>query len=205
MTGKFIVFEGPDGAGKSTQLTLVARELADAGIEVHCTREPGGTELAETLRGFAFNNSLSPLMDTCIMYAARMHHFVHMIEPMLCEGKWILCDRYTSSTYAYQSVKGVDMSTLHQMEQSYLSSFIGRKATPDLEVFLDVTPDVSATRRMARKGPDDRFEDLVNQVYLKYYQRYSGFAPSWKLHKVDASVKMNDVTEAIMNEIRTLL
>ena len=103
MRGRFITFEGIDGSGKSTQLTATASALRASGIDVLETREPGGTALGESLRTILLGRTMSPLTETLLMFAARVEHVDEVIVPALGTGHWVLCDRFTDASYAYQS------------------------------------------------------------------------------------------------------
>lgn len=118
MKGKFITFEGIDGAGKSSHVEWLAEWLRRDGRVVHVTREPGGTELGEKLRELLLHASMHLETETLLMFAARREHLARLIEPALAKGEWVVCDRFSDATYAYQGGgRGLDRAKLHQLEQ----------------------------------------------------------------------------------------
>ena len=172
MRGRFITLEGGEGTGKSTLIEGLAEALRATGRAVMTTREPGGTELAERIRNLALHppegQVWSPLAMALLMNAAREDHLRRQIRPALRHGHWVLCDRFSDSTRAYQSVDGVPLSVLKQMEQAVLG-----ETMPDLTLILDAPPDALLGRRAAR-GVSDAFETAsldfhrgVRQAFLK--------------------------------------
>lgn len=197
--GKFIVLEGIDGSGKTTQARLLEERLQEMGIKVFVTREPGGTKIGEAIRTFAFTHHASPIMDMCLMYSARMLHLVKLIQPALESGMWVVCDRFVSSTWAYQSKigdrPGVSCSILHEAESSMYESNVPK---PDLEIYMALDTHSSAERRRARVGDGDRFEKGLEDVSLGYKNRYSNFEPPYPVHVIDGSSGIARVTNDIM-------
>ncbi|MCB1497113.1 MAG: dTMP kinase [Bauldia sp.] len=161
MAGKFITFEGGDGAGKSTQIRRLARRLGERGIHVVETREPGGTPIAESIRKVLLSGmvkSLGPEAEAMLFAAARADHVDRLIRPALAAGDWVLCDRFFDSTRVYQgAVGGVDARELDALERVA----VGRNR-PDLTFVLDVPAEVGLRRVRARLaesgGEPDRFE-----------------------------------------------
>lgn len=151
--GQFITFEGIDGAGKSTQLAFLAEHLRAQGRDVVVTREPGGTELGEALRALVLNVDMDPRTETLIMFAARAEHLARVIRPALAEGKWVLCDRFSDATFAYQSggrqLPGEAVESLERWTHPDL--------VPDRTLLVDVSPEVAA-QRLAAARDADRFE-----------------------------------------------
>ncbi len=198
--GRFLVFEGIEGAGKSTQLPRVERRLRDAGVETLATREPGGTPLGESLRAVLLDprfTGMSPAAELLVMFAARAEHLAKVIEPALAAGTWVLCDRFTDATFAYQGGgRGVDAARIAALEET-----VQGRARPDLALVLDVPVEVGLARAGRRRqvsmdlpgaptwagtahGGADRFEreDVeffrrVREVYLErartYPERYA--------------------------------
>lgn len=164
MRGKFITLEGIDGAGKSSHVQWIARFLRGRGFRVMVTREPGGTAAGERLRRMVLERrqQLHPETETLLMFTARREHLDKLILPALQEGTWVLCDRFTDATYAYQSggsrVGWEKVRTLEQWVQSGLQ--------PDLTILFDVSPAVGR-QRAGRKRSPDRFE----RERAAYYQR----------------------------------
>jgi dTMP kinase len=168
MRGRFITFEGIDGSGKSTQLTATAAALRAAGIDVLETREPGGTPLGESLRALLLQRPMSPLTETLLIFAARVEHIDEVIVPALSTGHWVLCDRFTDATYAYQSGgRGIATEWIANLE-----AWSHPTLQPDLTVVIDLDPKQAAMRRARARAPD-RFEteevaffERVRDVYL---------------------------------------
>jgi dTMP kinase len=159
MAGKFITFEGGEGAGKSTQIRQLAARLAERGVNVVTTREPGGTPTAEAIRrvllsGFA--EQLGPEGEAVLFAAARADHVDRVIAPALKEGKWVLCDRFLDSTRVYQGTGGADAGLLGALERVAVDG-----TRPDLTIVIDVPASVGLARAARRSGAEakaDRFE-----------------------------------------------
>jgi dTMP kinase len=167
MRGRFITLEGIDGAGKSTHLRWIARFLRRRGRKVVITREPGGTAIGERLRQLVLGSRapLHPETETLVMFAARREHLDKVIVPALRAGRWVLCDRFTDATYAYQSAgSGVAWSKIGVLER-----WAQHGLQPDLTILLDVSPQVGRRRASRRKRPD-RFE----REKAAYYRRVRG-------------------------------
>lgn len=151
--GRFISFEGIDGAGKSSHIAAAADWLRARGHEVVLTREPGGTPLAEQLRSLVLEAPMDPLTETLLVFAARRDHLQTLIEPALARGAWVLSDRFTDATFAYQGGgRGFDLAVLAQLE-----AWVQHGRQPDLTVWFDLPPATAAERRAAVRAPD-RFE-----------------------------------------------
>lgn len=176
MRGKFITVEGVEGAGKTTLITALRERLDEAGIDVLVTREPGGTRLGEALREVLLDNhqhEMVPEAELLIMFAARVQHVKETIRPALAEGTWIVCDRFTDATYAYQGYgRGLDLERI-----AYLEEWLQEEVKPDLTVLLDLPVEQGLARTGERGGPD-RFEteageffDRVRRGYLELAER----------------------------------
>ena len=153
MAGRFITFEGIDGAGKSTHIDAVATRLRAAGSDVLCTREPGGTELAERLRELVLHAPMDALTEALLVFAARRDHLQRVIVPALARGETVLCDRFTDASFAYQGGgRGFDAGVLAQLEQ-----WVQQGLQPDLTIWFDLSAELAAQRRAAARAPD-RFE-----------------------------------------------
>jgi dTMP kinase len=151
--GRFITFEGIDGAGKSTQLETAAAALRARGIDPVVTREPGGTPLGERLRELVLTQPMQRDTETLLVFAARAEHLAQVIRPALATGRWVLCDRFTDATYAYQAGgRGVSVARIAALE-----SWVHADLQPDLTLLFDLPPDVAA-ERLARARAADRFE-----------------------------------------------
>ncbi|MFW9615513.1 dTMP kinase [Aquabacterium sp.] len=169
-TGRFISFEGIDGAGKTTHIDALERLWREAGHEVVRTREPGGTALAEKLRGLFLHDAMDPLTEALLVFAGRRDHIKQVIEPALARGAWVLCDRFTDATFAYQGGgRGFDLKVLTQLEDWVQSGL-----QPDLTLLFDLPPQVAAARLTQARQPD-RFEaqdlDFFERVRAGYRQR----------------------------------
>lgn len=154
--GKFITIEGVEGVGKSTSISHIERILARHDIPCICTREPGGTVLSERIREILLdkkNATMAPMTELLLMFAARAQHVEELIKPSLARGVWVVCDRFTDSTYAYQGGgRGIDMTLIAKLEAIALGNF-----RPDLTLVLDL-PVAQGMARATRRGEQDRFE-----------------------------------------------
>jgi dTMP kinase len=170
MSGRFITFEGIDGAGKSTHIAALQTWLRARGHVVQLTREPGGSPLAEQLRELVLHRPMDALSETLLIFAARRDHLQTCIEPALARGAIVLCDRFTDATFAYQGAgRGFDLGVLAQLE-----GWVQQGRQPDLTFWFDLPPQVAAERRAAARAPD-RFEQqdtaFFNRVRQGYAQR----------------------------------
>ena len=162
--GKLLIFEGLDGSGKSTQISLLSEYLKKLGHEVVTTREPGGTDLAERLRDLMLHNKMDGVTETFIAFAARNDHINEFIKPQLSKGKWVLCDRFTDSTKAYQGAgRGISMGLIDSLSRSVESDLNIHKV-----IFLDINECRSKERIKSRNKKLDRFEsenhDFIQRV-----------------------------------------
>jgi len=174
---KFITFEGVDGAGKSTHLAWFADVLRQRGLDVVVTREPGGTPLGEQLREILLNRNMSIGTEALLMFAARLEHIEQVIKPALRVGKWVISDRFSDASFAYQGGgRGLSWEKLNQLEQ-----WVHPDLQPDLTLFFDVPVEVA---RQRLRAPDstrpnnvslDRFEqeqaDFFERVRAGYHKR----------------------------------
>jgi dTMP kinase len=192
--GRFITFEGIDGAGKSSHIEALASWIREQGPEVVVTREPGGTTLAERLRELVLHAPMDTLTETLLVFAARRDHLVELIEPALARGATVICDRYTDATYAYQGGgRGFDLEVLGQLER-----WVHAGRQPDLTVWFDLPPAVAAARRDAVRAPD-RFEtqDLAffERVSAGYARRRA--AAAQRFVRIDAQAERAEVWQQI--------
>lgn len=167
---KFITFEGVDGAGKSTHLTWLADTLRKRGIAVIVTREPGGTALGEQLREILLNQSMSIGTEALLMFAARLEHIEQVIKPALNSGKWVISDRFSDASFAYQGGgRGMYWDKLTRLEQ-----WVHPDLQPDLTLFFDVPIEV-ARERLSHTAAPDRFEqeqgEFFERVRAGYHKR----------------------------------
>lgn len=180
----FISFEGIDGAGKSTHLAALAQWWRAHDREVVLTREPGGTPLAERLREMVLHESMDPLTESLLVFAARREHLLKVIEPALARGAVVLCDRFTDATFAYQGGgRGFGGAVLAQLER-----WVQGARQPDLTFLFDVPPEVAQARRAAVRQPD-RFEAqdaaFFTRVRLAYEARRQ--AQPYRFAVIDAT------------------
>ena len=153
MQGKFITLEGMDGAGKSTHIPTIIAQLEARGLEVISTREPGGTVLGEQLRNLLLHESMHPETETLLMFAARREHIAEVIAPALARGAYVLSDRFTDATFAYQcGAKGVASDKIWQLER-----WVQGELQPDITLLFDVPVAISLARLASAREPD-KFE-----------------------------------------------
>jgi dTMP kinase len=193
--GRFITFEGIDGAGKSTHIEALAEWVRSRGHEVVVTREPGGTPLAEQLRDMVLHQPMDTLTEALLVFAARRDHLVTRIAPALARGATVLCDRFTDASFAYQGGgRGFDRSVLSELE-----AWVQQGRQPDLTLWFDLPAALAAARRAAVRAPD-RFEtqdlDFFERVIAGYAQRQAE-SPARFLH-IDATVQRAEVWEQIV-------
>lgn len=151
--GRFVTFEGIDGAGKSSHIATLAAWLRQRGHDVVLTREPGGTPLAERLRQEILHTAMDPLTEGLLIFGARRDHLVRLIEPALHRGATVLCDRFSDASFAYQGAgRGFDVAVLNQLE-----TWVQQGRQPDLTLWFDLPAAIAARRRSAARMPD-RFE-----------------------------------------------
>ena len=207
--GRFITIEGGEGVGKSTQLAALREWLDAQGFDAVFTREPGGTPRAERIRELLLENaeeSMPAICELLLMFAARATHIANVIEPALSRGAWVVCDRFTDATYAYQGWgRGLDVAHIATLEQ-----LVQQDLRPDLTLLLDAPLDLSATRARARNqsaGVTDRFEreqrEFFERVRVGYLDR-ARLEPM-RIVIIDASLDVQTVTEAIRTTIRDRL
>lgn len=192
MRGRFITFEGIDGAGKSTHLAWLAGWLKGRGFAVRVTREPGGTELGEKLRTLLLDRmqGLSPETEALLMFAARREHLERVIRPALAAGTWVLCDRFTDASFAYQAGgSGVSWEKIEALEQ-----WVQEGLQPDLTVCFDVAPEIGLGRSGRIKTPD-RFEqekgDFHSRVRAAYLRRAREHPD--RIHVINAGKSISEI------------
>jgi dTMP kinase len=203
--GLFISFEGIDGAGKSTHIQALAEAFTRAGRQVVCTREPGGTPLAEKLRAMALNDPMDSLTEALLMFAARRDHLQQVIEPALARGDVVLCDRFTDATFAYQGGgRGFDWQVLGQLERMVQgrADDSAPLRQPDLTVLFELDPAIAAQRLAGARVPD-KFESqpqaFFEQVHAGYQRRVLE-NPS-RFARIDAAQTRDTVWAAVREAV----
>lgn len=202
--GRFVTVEGIEGVGKSTQAGLIARYLRDAGLRVVETREPGGTEVGEGIREVLLRPAPMPMhaeTELLLMFAARAEHLARVVAPALARGAWVVCDRFTDASYAYQGGgRGIPPARI-----AVLEDFVQGNLMPDLTILLDAPLDVALARTRGR-GRADRFElegpGFFEAVRAAYLERAR--CDPRRIRVIDASLTMDEVAAAIRNELARL-
>jgi dTMP kinase len=193
--GKFITFEGIDGAGKSSHVEWLAEMLRNRGLTVQVTREPGGTELGEKLRELLLNDPMHLETETLLMFAARREHLAKRIEPALARGEWVICDRFSDATYAYQGGgRGLDRSKFLTLEH-----WVHGHLQPDLTLLFDLPLGVARERIALASRVLDRFEqeradfhERVRQAYLERAHQNPG-----RIRLVDAERSLDEIQKSL--------
>jgi len=196
MRGRFITLEGVEGVGKSTNLDFVAARLRAAGHDVLVTREPGGTPLAEAIRSLLLDNAqqVNPLAELLLIFAARASHLDEVIRPALAAGRWVLCDRFTDASYAYQSAgRG-----LPEQSVTALKTLVQGELQPDLTLLLDA-PLATAEARQQERGAADRFEQESRDFFQRVRAGYLHIAATEaeRVRVVDASRDLAEVQRSL--------
>ena len=201
MRGKFITLEGMDGAGKSTHIPDIIKLLEGKGVEVTSTPEPGGTVLGEQLRTLLLNEPMHPETETLLMFAARREHIAQIIEPALSRGAWVLSDRFTDATYAYQSGgRGVLANKVIELE-----AWVQGGLQPDLTLLFDVPVEVSVARLASARTPD-KFEresaDFFTKIRNAYLDRARNNPNRFCI--INSNQTLEDVKVEVKNVISSL-
>ena len=195
MTGRFISFEGIDGAGKSTHIQAVADWFRARGADVQLSREPGGTPLAETLRDIVLKQAMGSLTELLLMFAGRRDHVETVIKPALAAGKTLLCDRFTDASFAYQGGgRGLPLSVLES-----LADWVQEGIEPELTLWFDLPASQAAARRASA-----READRIEQQDLDFFERVrAGYAARaakapGRIARVDASGTVEQVAAQVL-------
>ncbi len=202
MRGKFITLEGVDGAGKSTHLDWIAGRIEAAGKKVVVTREPGGTPLGEELRKLLLAQPMHLETETLLMFAARCEHLEQVILPALAAGTWVLSDRFTDATFAYQGGgRGLDLARIEILED-----WVHQGLQPDLTLVFDLSVEEAKRRRQAATAAPDRFEqenlDFFARVRSVYQERAARYPRRMRL--IDASRAITDIRKSLEAIIATI-
>lgn len=200
--GRFLTLEGVDGAGKSTHVAWIAEKLRARGHPLLVTREPGGTPLAERLREAVLTEHMDPVAETMLLFAARADHVQRVIDPALKSGTWVLCDRFTDATFAYQGGgKGVAAELIAHLAQAAHNGLL-----PDRTLVFDCPYEVSQ-ERLGRAGRErDRFEREDRAFFERVRQAYLGLAHSdpERIRVLDAGGPVDHIKKLIEEELATL-
>lgn len=206
MKGKFITFEGVDGAGKSSQHAWAVEHVRSKGIEVVSTREPGGTPLGEKLRGLLLSDPMHLETEALLMFAARREHIEQVIRPALARGAWVLSDRFTDASFAYQGGgRGLDVKKLEQLEHWVQGE--GADAIQPERTFIFDLPVAEAQKRRDGTGTaPDRFEqeklDFHERVRAAYLVRAQQFPQ--RIRVIDARQSLLEINKLLEKEIASL-
>ncbi|WP_374590083.1 dTMP kinase [Aquabacterium sp.] len=198
LRGRFLSFEGIDGAGKTTHIDALEQRWRAAGLDVVRTREPGGTALAERLRELVLHQPMDALTEALLIFAGRRDHLQQVIEPALHRGALVLCDRFTDATFAYQGAgRGFDMATLQQLEQ-----WVQQGRQPDLTLWFDIPPAVAAERLASARQPD-RFEAMDQAFFERVNAGYRARqqAEPQRFLRIDANQSVDAVARAVQAEL----
>lgn len=204
--GRFITFEGGEGAGKSTQAKRLAARLKADGREVVTTREPGGSPGAESIRDIVLRGDAdrwSPLTETLLMYAARRDHIERVIGPALARGAWVVCDRFADSTRAYQGAAGgTDPGLIAALE-----TYILEDVKPDLTLVFDLPAQVGLDRAQARAGAEMRFESKGMAFHERLRDGFRAIAEGEpdRCAVIDATASMDAVEAAVWSAVESRL
>jgi dTMP kinase len=203
--GRFITLEGIEGAGKSTVARHAQAWLGSVGVKAVLTREPGGTPLAERVRELVLKpdgEALPPSAELLLMFAARSIHLANLVRPALARGEWVICDRFTDATRAYQGAgRGVDRGHIET-----LADLVHADVTPDLTLLLDLPVRMGLERVQARRGPVDRFEQERGPFFERVRAAYLDLARAEprRFAVIDASLDLSTVQAAVTAALATL-
>ncbi len=202
MRGKFITLEGVDGAGKSTHLDWIAGRIEAAGKKVVVTREPGGTPLGEELRKLLLAQPMHLETETLLMFAARREHLEQVILPALAAGTWVLSDRFTDATFAYQGGgRGLDLGRIEILE-----NWVHQGLQPDLTLVFDLSVEEARRRRQAATVAPDRFEQENSDFFARVRSVYLGRAARCpqRIQLIDASRTVSEIRKSLEEIIITI-
>jgi dTMP kinase len=200
--GKFITFEGIDGAGKSSHIAGVVDLVRSRGLNAVSTREPGGTPLGEKLRDLLLHEPMHLETETMLMFAARREHLAEVIEPALARGDWVICDRFSDATYAYQGGgRGLDKAKFAALEQ-----WVHGHLQPDLTFLFDLAPEVASGRISAQGRVLDRFEQERSDFHVRVREAYlerAAAAPQ-RICVIDADQSLAEIKKRVEEKVITI-
>lgn len=200
--GRFITFEGTEGAGKSTQIPIIKDWLSDQGINVVTTREPGGTDLSEKIRHLLLTENMCAETELLLMFAARKEHIEQVIKPALNRGDWVLCDRFTEATYAYQAAgRAIDRQHI-----GYLETWLQGELKPNYTFWFDIEVADGIARAKKRQALD-RFESEQIEFFEKVRLGYAKLASERpeQFVKINAALSIDDITLQIKAALQKFL
>ena len=195
--GKFITIDGLEGAGKSTQIDFIKKYLSDRNRDVFLTREPGGTDLGERLRALLLNKNIDAMIpdtELLLMFAARNEHVKKVIVPKLQQGIWVISDRFTDASYAYQGGgRGIPLERIEELEKWTLKDFV-----PDMTFLLDLDVELGLSR-VEQRGEKDRFEEEHKDFFNKVREIFSNRASKYpeRIKLIDASKNIDETSSQI--------
>lgn len=195
--GKFITIDGLEGAGKSTQIDFIKKYLSDRNRDVFLTREPGGTDLGEQLRALLLDkniDAMNPDTELLLMFAARNEHVKKVIVPKLEQGVWVISDRFTDASYAYQGGgRGIPLERIGELEKWTLQDFV-----PDMTFLLDLDVELGLSR-VEQRGEKDRFEEEHKDFFNKVREIFSNRASKYpeRIKLIDASKNIDETSSQI--------
>ncbi|MEO5676670.1 MAG: dTMP kinase [Usitatibacter sp.] len=193
--GRFLTMEGIDGAGKSSHLEYLCARVRALGHEARLTREPGGTVVGERLRDVVLHHAMTPLAEALVMFGARGAHVATVIEPALAAGAWVVCDRFSDSTYAYQcGGRGLTPQVVANLE-----GIVHPELQPDATFLFDLDPAIAYERQRARSSTPDRFEREEAEFFMRVREAYLERARqhAYRFHVIDAAGSLEDVRERL--------
>jgi dTMP kinase len=197
---RFVTFEGIDGAGKSSHVEWFAERLRERGHRVMVTREPGGTELAEAIRDWVLNRPMSMRVEALLVFAARQDHLDRLIRPTLAEGTWVVCDRFTDSTVAYQGGgRGMPLEDIATLEH-----WVHPDLQPDRTYLFDLDPETAARRRQAVREAD-RFESEAVAFFQRVRDAYlarAAQAPT-RFVRLDGMLPIEAIRNRLITDLST--
>lgn len=200
--GKFITLEGGEGVGKTTNLDFIRNYLQKFGIQFLVTREPGGTPIGEAIRRLVIDSQgISAQAELLLMFAARAQHIEEVIEPALAEGIWVVCDRFTDASYAYQGGgRGIDPKVIR-----FLEDWLQKGLEPDLTLLFDAPVEIGLDRARGR-GSLDRFETEIPAFFSRVRETYRDLARQWphRIKLLDATQPLVDVQADIAKHLDVL-
>jgi dTMP kinase len=200
--GQFITFEGIDGAGKSSHIEAVRDALQARGLDVVCTREPGGTPLGESIRELFLNHSMTPQTETLLVFAARGEHLRSVVWPALKRGTWVLCDRFIDATYAYQG-GGRQLGSAYVTQ---VADIVHPNFSPALTLLFDLPPD-AAQDRIAGRQTLDRIESEAKEFHDRVRETYLGRAKAEpnRIAVLDSRLPKDVVRAQVLARVQTLI